>query len=213
MPQVRRAWVKPQTDLEICQWERGLRSTGIWQGNVKLIATQWHAIFYHLCVHSAGQCSTSQSIKHRLWVRTRKVALEYTAFIGKRVVENARQTLQFYSGVCDVYIYQITPFLPCGLCSSYRAALNSILRNENKRHLDLFSLAFRKCLGCTRIYCWIYFRLQPCKWKNTAANSSQKGHLLFGHGRSEMNPKVALQAPWIVKGDAPKHQYWIAKEI
>ncbi len=36
----------------------------------------------------------------------------YTAFTGNRVVENARQTLQFYSGICDVYIHQITPFYP-----------------------------------------------------------------------------------------------------
>ncbi len=63
-------------------------------------------------MHSAGQCSTSQSIRHRLCVRTRKVALEFTAFTGKRVVKNARQTLQFYSGVCDVYIYRITFFTP-----------------------------------------------------------------------------------------------------
>ncbi len=28
--------------------------------------------------------------------------------------------------------------------------------------------------------CRIYFRLQPRKWKTTTANSSQKGHLLFG---------------------------------
>ncbi len=69
----------------------------------------------------------------------------YTAFTGKRVVENARQTLQFYSRVCDAYIYQITPFLPFGLCPSYRAALYSILQNENQRHLDLFSLALHKC--------------------------------------------------------------------
>ncbi len=93
----------------------------------------------------------------------RKVTLKYTAFTGKRVVENARQTLQFYSGVCDVNIYQITPFLPCGLCSSYRAALYSILRKENKRHLNLFSLVVLKCCGCTKIYCLIYFHLQPCK--------------------------------------------------
>ncbi len=63
-------------------------------------------------MHSTGQCSTSQLIKHRLCVRTRKVALEYTAFIGKLIVENARQSLQFYSGVYDVYIYQITPYVP-----------------------------------------------------------------------------------------------------
>ncbi len=60
------------------------------------------------CVHSAGQCSTSQSIRHRLCARTRKGALECTVFTGKRVVENARQ----YSRVCDVYINQITPFYP-----------------------------------------------------------------------------------------------------
>ncbi len=30
--------------------------------NVKFIATQWHVNSYQLCVHSAGQCSTSQSI-------------------------------------------------------------------------------------------------------------------------------------------------------
>ncbi len=52
--------------------------------------------------------------------------MEYTAFTGKRVVENARQTLQFYSGLYDVYIYQITPLLPYELFSSYQAALNSI---------------------------------------------------------------------------------------
>ncbi len=45
------------------------------------------------------------------------------------------------------------------------------------------AFAFRKCWGCTRIHCWIYFRLQTRKWKTTAANSSQKGHLFFGHGR------------------------------
>ncbi len=72
-------------------------------------------------------------------------ALRCAAFTGKRVVENARQTLQFCSGVYDAYIYQITPLLPCGLCSCYRAALYSILQNENQRHLDFFSLAFRKC--------------------------------------------------------------------
>ncbi len=59
------------------------------------------------CVHS-----TSQSIKHRLIVRTRKVALEYTAFTGKRVVENAKQFLQFNLEVCNFFIYQITPFYP-----------------------------------------------------------------------------------------------------
>ncbi len=96
-------------------------------------------------MHSAGQCSTSQPIKHGLCVRTRKVALKYTAFTGKLVVENATQTLQFYSGVCDVYIYQISFYFLCGLCFSYQAALYSILRNENQRHLDLFSPAFRKC--------------------------------------------------------------------
>ncbi len=76
------------------------------------MATQWHAISYQLCGHSAAQCSTSPSIKHRLCVRTSKVALEYTTFIGKRVVENARQILQFYSAVCDVYIYQIIALCP-----------------------------------------------------------------------------------------------------
>ncbi len=48
-------------------------------------------------------------------------------------------------------------FFPCGLCSSYRAVPYIILQNQNKRRLDLFSLAFRKCWGCRRIYCWIYF--------------------------------------------------------
>ncbi len=126
-------------------------------------------------MHSAGQCLTSQSTKHRLCVRTRKVTLEYTPFTGKRVVENARHVMFF--------IHQITTFLPCGFCSLYRTALNSILQNENQRHLDLFSLAFRNCWGCTRIYYRIYFCLHSRKWKTSAANSSQQGHLLLGHGR------------------------------
>ncbi len=56
-------------------------------------------------------------------------------------------------------------FLPCGLCFSYRAALYSILRNENQRHLDFFSLTFRKCWGCTMIYCWIYFVISRANGK------------------------------------------------
>ncbi len=68
MPQVYRAWAKPSDDLPISQWERDLHS----EGNIKLIATQWHAHFYQLGVHSAGQCSTSQSIKQRPVVRTRE---------------------------------------------------------------------------------------------------------------------------------------------
>ncbi len=135
-----------------------------------------------VCVHSAGQCSTNQSITHRLCVRTRKIAQVYTAFTGKRVLGNDNQT-QFIREYVTVYIYQITPYFLGGLCSLYRAAFCSILRNENQRHLDLFSLAFRKRCRCTGIYCWIYFRIQPCKWKTTAAGSCQIGYLLFGHGR------------------------------
>ncbi len=41
----------------------------------------------------------------RLHVHTRKGALEYIAFTCKQAVENARQTLQFYSEACNVYIY------------------------------------------------------------------------------------------------------------
>ncbi len=122
-------------------------------------------------MHSTGQWSTNQSKKHRFCVRTRKIALEYIAFTGKRVLGNDNQTLKFIWEYVTVNIYQITPYFLCGLCSLYRAAFCIILRNENKRHLDWFSFTFRKGWGCTKIYCWIYFRLRPYKWKITAANS------------------------------------------
>ncbi len=80
--------------------------------------------------HVSHQNTALFKIGPIICVRTRKLALEYTVFTGKRVVENARQTLQFYLGASDVYTYQITPFLPCGLCFSYRAAFYSILRYE-----------------------------------------------------------------------------------
>ncbi len=64
------------------------------------------------CVHSAGQCSSSQSVKHRLIVRTRKVALEYTAFTGKRVVENAKQFLHFNLEVCNFLFTKSLLFNP-----------------------------------------------------------------------------------------------------
>ncbi len=57
------------------------------------------------------------------------IAQGYTEITGKRVVENARQTLQFYSGICGAHIYQITPVLPCGLCSSYRVKYDEMKTN------------------------------------------------------------------------------------
>ncbi len=118
-------------------------------------------------MHWSGQCSTSQSIKHRLCVRTRKIALECAACTCKKLWKMPTKLCSFIREHLIVYIYQITPFFPCGLCSSYRAALFSIVRNENKRHMDSFSRAFPKRWGWTTIYCWIYIRLQPCKWRTT----------------------------------------------
>ncbi len=51
--------------------------------------------------------------------------------------------------VCN-RIKQITPYFLCGSWVSYRVALCSILRNENKLHLNLFSLVFRSVEGAQR---------------------------------------------------------------
>ncbi len=144
MPQVRRAWVKPSFDF-ICE------------GNVKLISTQWHANSYQLCVHSAGQFSTSQSIKHRLCVRTRKAALEYTAFTGKQVVENARQTAALFGSMWCLYLPNhyfftlcIMSLIPAGALQYptkwkptslgfIQLRISQVLRVHKDLWLDLFS--------------------------------------------------------------------------
>ncbi len=44
-----------------------------------------NATFNQLCLHSAGQCLASNSIKSKLCVRTRKIALECSSIAGKIV--------------------------------------------------------------------------------------------------------------------------------
>ncbi len=130
-------------------------------------------------MHTAGQCSTCQSIKHRLCVRTRKVALECTEFTGKRVVENARQALHFYSGVCDNYINQITPF------SMWIMFLipGGALRNEKQRSLGFVQPRISQMLRVHKDLLLDLLSSSAVQMENYSGQFEPKGHLLFGRGR------------------------------
>ncbi len=70
------------------------------------------------------------------------------------------------------------------------------LKKFKPTSLGFIRLAFRKCWGCTRFYCWVYFRLHPYKWKSSLAISNPKGHLLLPNFMMTLT-QVLTRAPTI----------------
>ncbi len=163
-------------------------------------------------MHSAGQCSISQSTKHRVCTRTRKIAQEYTAFTGKGVLKYDNQTLQFILEYVAVNICQITPYFLCGLCSFYRVTFCSILRNENQRQWDLFSIAFCSgefaqgfILGFTFVFSRVNGKLQPPIRAKKTADFIDRDFALREMNKDESKVKVRICSRWLNK--VPLHQF------
>ncbi len=77
-------------------------------------------------------------------------------------------------------------FLSCALCSSYRAELCSILRNENQPHLDLFSLV---CDGAQGFIVGVIFVFSRANGKPHRSIRAQK--MALSHDRHYLSRKYS----------------------